>query len=101
MESLDAAVKKIVKGAGISFIGKVASTGFKCLTQVILAWLLGAELFGLYTLGIVLYQFGELFSRMGLERGRYAMSPSTIVQKMQVVSKGFYCTHWGYLFSVA
>ncbi|PSO64849.1 MAG: polysaccharide biosynthesis protein, partial [Cyanobacteria bacterium QH_2_48_84] len=52
MESLDAAVKKIAKGAGISFVGKVASTGFKYLTQVILAWLLGAELFGLYTLGI-------------------------------------------------
>ena len=69
MESLDAAVKKIAKGAGISFVGKVASTGFKYLTQVILAWLLGAELFGLYTLGIVLYQFGELFARMGLESG--------------------------------
>ncbi|NET59021.1 MAG: oligosaccharide flippase family protein [Symploca sp. SIO2E6] len=69
MESLNTAVKKIAKGAGITFVGKVASTGLKYLTQVTLAQLLGAELFGIYTLGFVIYQFGELFARMGLENG--------------------------------
>ncbi|NEQ79530.1 MAG: oligosaccharide flippase family protein [Moorea sp. SIO2I5] len=69
MESLNAAAKKIAKGAGITFVGKVASTGLKYLTQVTLAQLLGAELFGIYTLGFVIYQFGELFARMGLENG--------------------------------
>jgi O-antigen/teichoic acid export membrane protein len=60
---------KIAKGAGSTFIGKVISTGIKYLTDLTFAWLLGAELFGLYTLGIVIYRFGELFSRMGLESG--------------------------------
>ncbi len=69
MEPLNATVKKIAKGAGTTFVGKVASTGLKYLTQVTLAQLLGAELFGLYTLGFVIYQFGELFARMGLENG--------------------------------
>ncbi len=69
MELSDATSKKLVKGAGVSFIGKLVSTGFKYFTQVVLAWLLGAEYFGLYTLGITIYHFGELFSRMGLDSG--------------------------------
>ena len=69
MELSDATSKKLVKGAGVSFLGKLISTGFKYFTQVGLAWLLGAESFGLYTLGITIYQFGELFSRMGLDSG--------------------------------
>ncbi|NET62293.1 MAG: oligosaccharide flippase family protein [Symploca sp. SIO2E6] len=62
-------LNKLVKGAGFSFIGQVISTGLKYSTQVILAWLLGAEAFGIYVLGMVIYQLGELFSRMGLEAG--------------------------------
>ncbi|NEO30248.1 MAG: flippase [Symploca sp. SIO3C6] len=65
----DAAIKKIAKGAGTSFVGQVISSGLKYLTQVTLARLLSTELFGLYTLGVVLYRLGELFSRMGLDIG--------------------------------
>lgn len=61
--------EKIAKGAGVTFLGKVASIGLKYLTELSFAWLLGAELFGLYTLGIVIYRLGELFSRLGLETG--------------------------------
>ncbi|NEP14078.1 MAG: oligosaccharide flippase family protein [Symploca sp. SIO2C1] len=69
MAQINATFNKLIKGAGFSFIGQVISTGFKYLTQLVLAWLLGAEVFGLYTLGMVIYQLGELFSRMGLEAG--------------------------------
>ncbi|MEM8809149.1 MAG: oligosaccharide flippase family protein [Cyanobacteria bacterium P01_G01_bin.38] len=60
---------KLIKGAGLSFFGQIVGTAIKYLTQIMLAWLLGAETFGLYTLGIIIYQLGELFSRMGLETG--------------------------------
>ncbi len=69
MTQLNATLNKLIKGAGLSFLGQIISTGLKYLTQVILAWLMGAELFGLYTLGIILYQLAELFPRMGLETG--------------------------------
>ncbi len=69
MATTNATSNKIAKGAGLSFVGQIFSTGFKYLTQVILAWLLGTEVFGLYTLGLVVYQLGELFSRIGLELG--------------------------------
>lgn len=69
MTQLNATFNKLIKGAGLSFLGQVISTGLKYLTQVILAWLMGAEFFGLYTLGIIIYQLAELFPRMGLETG--------------------------------
>ena len=65
----DDAVKKVAQGAGVTFVGKLISTGFKYATQLLIARLLGAEAFGIYALGIVLYQFGELVSRLGLEAG--------------------------------
>lgn len=65
----DDAVKKVAQGAGVTFAGKLISTGFKYATQLLIARLLGAEAFGIYALGIVLYQFGELVSRLGLEAG--------------------------------
>ena len=70
----DAELSKVAKGAGATFVGKVIGTGLKYLTNIVIAWLLGVELFGLYTLGIVIYQLGELFSGMGLHNGamRYA-----------------------------
>jgi O-antigen/teichoic acid export membrane protein len=69
LPSLNSSFEKLAKGAGLSFIGQVVSTGFKYFTQVILAWLLGVEFFGLYTLGLAIYQLAELVSRMGLEIG--------------------------------
>ncbi|NEZ55987.1 oligosaccharide flippase family protein [Adonisia turfae] len=69
MAQINTTFNKLIKGAGLSFLGQVISTGLKYLTQVLLAWLMGAEVFGLYTLGIIIYQLGELFPRMGLETG--------------------------------
>lgn len=69
MASFNKSFQKLLTGAGFSFAGQIISTGFKYFTQVTFAWLLGTELFGLYTLGLVFYQFGDLFSRIGLEIG--------------------------------
>ena len=69
MNPIDTAFKKIVQGAEITFLGKVGSTGIKYVTQVVLAQLLGAQLFGLYALGLTINQFGELFARLGLDNG--------------------------------
>ena len=69
MTSNNSIFKKLIKSTGFSFIALVISTGFKFLTQIVLAWMLGARVFGLYTLGMVIYQFGELIARLGLESG--------------------------------
>lgn len=61
--------KKLIKGAGISFAGKITGTGVKYLTQLSLANFLDAEAFGFYALGLSIYQVVELFSRVGLEVG--------------------------------
>ncbi|MBE9169014.1 oligosaccharide flippase family protein [Pleurocapsales cyanobacterium LEGE 06147] len=64
----------LAKGAGFSFVGQIISTGIKYGAQIALAWFLGVDAFGIYTLGLAIYQLGELFSRLGLELGavRYA-----------------------------
>jgi O-antigen/teichoic acid export membrane protein len=59
----------VAKGAGIAFAGKVSGTGLKYLTQIIIARLLGIKLFGVYALGLVVYEVAELLSRMGLHLG--------------------------------
>ena len=65
----DSAVRQIAVGAGTTFVAKVANTGIKFLTQIVLCRLLGAHGFGLYALAIVISQVGELFAGMGLESG--------------------------------
>ena len=59
----------VAKGAGIAFTGKVSGSGIKYFTQIIIARFLGTKLFGLYALGMVVYEVAELLSRMGLPLG--------------------------------
>jgi O-antigen/teichoic acid export membrane protein len=65
---------RIAVGASVSFLGKLTGTGLRYLSQVAIALFLGANLFGIYALGIAIYQFGELLAAMGLGSGvvRYA-----------------------------
>lgn len=60
---------RLAKGAGFSFVGQIFSTVLKYGCQIALAWFLGVEAFGVYTLGLAIYQLGELFARVGLEIG--------------------------------
>lgn len=63
----DEFLNTVIQETGVSFFGRVIGTGFKYITQLILANILGAGLFGIYGLGIVIYQLGELLSMMGLQ----------------------------------
>lgn len=70
----DREIARIAGGASISFVGRAAGAGLKFSSQLIVALFLGAELFGVYALGVALYLFAELFAGMGLINGvvRYA-----------------------------
>ena len=59
----------VAKGAGIAFTGKVSGTGLKYFTQIIIARFLGTDIFGIYALGMVVYEVARLFSSMGLHIG--------------------------------
>ncbi|MDH5561982.1 MAG: oligosaccharide flippase family protein, partial [Deltaproteobacteria bacterium] len=62
-------VKKVAKGAGTAVTGRFLGRIFIFLTQVAIARLFGAEIFGLYALGMATVRFSELFSRLGLDKG--------------------------------
>lgn len=62
-------IKKIAKGAGISFIGSVIGRLLWFTCQVIIARFFGVEVFGLYILGLVVLKITEMFSRFGLHTG--------------------------------
>jgi O-antigen/teichoic acid export membrane protein len=59
----------IVRGTGITFIGKFLESGLKFLYIIVIARLLGAESFGLFALGITVIGIAGLFSRLGLDYG--------------------------------
>jgi O-antigen/teichoic acid export membrane protein len=59
----------IAKHSGITFAGKISGSGLKYITQIVLARILNPAFFGLYALGIVIYQVGETFSKIGLQAG--------------------------------
>jgi len=66
---LDRELNSLLKGGGTAFVGKSISTALKYITLVLVARVLGVELFGLYTLGLIIYQVGALLASMGLENG--------------------------------
>jgi O-antigen/teichoic acid export membrane protein len=59
----------IAKGAGIVFLGSLIGNGLRYLFQIIVARSLGAELFGLFFLGLTAYTIAEMFSELGLPNG--------------------------------
>jgi len=78
-------MKKVAKGAGITFAGTVSGRGLWFLSQVIIARSFGAEVFGLYIIGLMVLKVTELIARLGLDSGamRYVSihrktSPSSV-----------------------
>jgi len=69
VENLKCLTKKIVKGAGITFVGVILGRGLSYVSHIVIARLLGAELFGLYILGLSLLNFSARISNMGLDSG--------------------------------
>ena len=68
-DSLHYLTKQIAKGSGITLLGAPVGRGFQALSQIVVARLLGIELFGLYTLGLTVLKFLEMISRLGLTQG--------------------------------
>jgi O-antigen/teichoic acid export membrane protein len=60
---------KVAKGASVSFVGSVTGRALWFLSQVIIARFFGAEVFGLYILGLVVLKITELLARFGLHEG--------------------------------
>ncbi len=62
-------VRKVARGAGISFFGSLFGAGIYGLSHLIIARFLGAELFGIYSLGFAIFGVAEILSRIGLHEG--------------------------------
>jgi O-antigen/teichoic acid export membrane protein len=62
-------VKKVAKVAGTTLIGSSIGKGLFFLSQVIVARILGVEVFGLYVLGFAAVKICEIIARLGLNTG--------------------------------
>jgi O-antigen/teichoic acid export membrane protein len=59
----------IAKGAGVVFIGGIIGGGLGYLFQVVVARCVGAELFGLFSLGLAVFNIAEMIASLGMGRG--------------------------------
>jgi O-antigen/teichoic acid export membrane protein len=59
----------VTKGAGVSFFGNVFGKGTKFIIIILLTRILGANLFGIYTLGETIVLFFSQFASLGLNQG--------------------------------
>lgn len=62
-------LKKVAKGAGITFAGSFVGRGLWFICQVVVARSFGAEVFGMYILGFTVLKVSELLARFGLNTG--------------------------------
>jgi O-antigen/teichoic acid export membrane protein len=69
------------KGGSISFAGNLSVYAFRFVFGVVMARLLGAELLGLYTLGLTIADFGAAMALLGLGVGLARYVPIAIAQK--------------------
>jgi len=59
----------IAKGAGIVFLGTIIGTGLKFFFELIVARKIGAELFGVFFLGISAFKIGDVLASCGMQNG--------------------------------
>jgi len=69
IEELSDRLTEIAAGAGKTFFGDFFGKGLSYISQVVVARLLGAQLFGLYALGLTVYKFTSLIAQLGLNNG--------------------------------
>lgn len=61
--------RTVVWGTGLSLLGRISGGGLRYAGQVLLARLLGPSAYGLYALGLAIYQLLEAVATMGLQHG--------------------------------
>lgn len=59
----------ILRGTSFSIVGRIVGGGLRYVGQVLLARLLGPPAYGLYALGLAIYQLLEAIATMGLQHG--------------------------------
>jgi O-antigen/teichoic acid export membrane protein len=62
-------LKSVVKGAGVTFVGKIVGGGLQYLYHIVIARFLGAELLGLYLLGLTVTNIAGVVAKLGLDKG--------------------------------
>lgn len=60
-------IKKIIKGGGFTFAGKILGGGLIYVSHLITAWILGAENFGLFFLGLAIISLCGNVARCGMD----------------------------------
>ncbi len=67
--SVSGSARLIAKGAGVVFIGMAAGSALRYVFQVVVARGLGAEAFGLWTLGFIVFKILAMGAEFGLPQG--------------------------------
>ncbi len=67
-EAIQKDTEEVIRGSGVNFLGKLGRVS-KSLYHILVARLVGAEVFGLYTLGWSLIELVGRFGLFGLDRG--------------------------------
>jgi O-antigen/teichoic acid export membrane protein len=66
---IEAELQSVARGAGLALFGRVVGNALRYGSYLAIARLLGAEGFGLYALGLAVYQLMEVGASMGLPQG--------------------------------
>ena len=69
MNSIQNDTNVLAKGAGTALFGKIIGRGIQLVAQILLARLLGPAEFGLYVLGLTVFQLGQQIGPLGLNNG--------------------------------
>ena len=69
MNSIQNDTNVLAKGAGTALFGKIIGRGLQLVAQILLARLLGPAEFGLYVLGLTVFQLGQQIGPLGLNNG--------------------------------
>ncbi len=65
----DEEVQKLARKGGFSLVGKFFGYGLQFIYKIGVARLLGSELYGLFYLGLMIINVGEMLARLGLHYG--------------------------------
>jgi O-antigen/teichoic acid export membrane protein len=68
-QNFDNLTKQIAKGGGVTFLGRIVGRSIGVVITIILSRNLGADILGLYVLGLGILNITTIFSRLGLSMG--------------------------------
>jgi O-antigen/teichoic acid export membrane protein len=81
-------VNNVVKGASLSLIGKIVGRILSFATDIMLARVLGASIFGLYSIGWTLFRILQMIIPLGFPQGVIKFVPEYQLKKSTGLIKG-------------